>query len=124
MVNVAAAIQSLWKDRCIIQTTVEYTKANGAKDKRWESLVTDEPCKLSFFNNVRVNDITENSGMVAQVFQQAKLFIRPDLQIPAGSRITVTTHKNNLTLYFENSGVAACFTNHQEIILEVVQKWA
>lgn len=124
MVDHGKAIRTLWKDRCMIETSVEYTKANKAKGKRWETLVSDEPCKLSFFNNVRLNNPSVEMPMAAQVFQRAKLFIRPDLNIPAGCRITVVTHKNNITLYFENSGIPAFFTNHQEILLEVKQKWA
>ena len=124
MVNHGKALRALWNDRWSIQSSVEYTKANKAKGKRWQTLVSDEPCKLSFFNNVRLNNPSVELPMAAQVFQQAKLFIRPDLEIPAGCRITVTTHKNNITLYFENSGIPAFFTNHQEILLEVKQKWA
>lgn len=124
MVNHGDAIRKLWKDRCIIQSSVEYTKANKAKGKRWETLIDNEPCKLSFFNNVRLNNTAVDMPMTTQVFQQAKLFIRSDLEIPAGCRITVITHENNKTLYFENSGVPALFTNHQEILLEVKQKWA
>ena len=124
MVNVAAAIQSLWKDKCTIQTIVEYTKTNGAKGKRWESLVSDEPCKLSYFNSVRMSDISTDAAMSVSTFQEAKLFIRPDLIIPAGSRITVTLHINGHILYFENSGIPAYFTNHQEIILKAVKRWA
>lgn len=124
MVNHGKEIQRLWKDRCFIQSSVEYTKANKAKGRKWQTLVSEEPCKLSFFNNVRLNNTSVELPMAAQVFQQAKLFIRPDLNIPAGCRITVVTHKNNITLYFENSGIPAFFTNHQEIFLEVKQKWA
>ena len=124
MVDYGKEIRKLWKDRCIIQSSVEYTKENRAKGKRWQTLVSNEPCKLSFFNNVRLNNPSVDLPMAAQVFQQTKLFIRPDLEIPAGCRITVVTHENNITLYFENSGIPAFFTTHQEILLEVVQKWA
>lgn len=124
MVDAKKHLRALWKDRCTIETAVEYKKPNKATGKRWEAIVTDEPCKISYFNNVRVNNPTTDLPMAAQVFQQAKLFIRPDLEIPAGSRITITTHLNHITLYFENSGIPAYFTNHQEIILEVKQKWA
>ena len=123
MVNAGTALRALWKDRCTIQVTVEYTKPNKAKGKRFVTLAENEPCKLSYFNNVRVNSPSVDTPMAAQVFQQAKLFIRPDLDIPAGCRITVTTHTNNIVLYFANSGVPSYFTNHQEILLEVKQKW-
>ena len=119
----------LWKDVCTIQTNQKTTKANLATGAAWVNLVTDEPCKLSFFENVRMNDTAEVKGpgplaVAGPVAQQSKIFIRPDLTIPPGSRITVTTHKNNKILYFESSGMPSIFTNHQEIVLECVQKWA
>lgn len=124
MVDTKNALRALWYDRCKVETCIEYTKANRAKGKRWETLVAEEPCKLSYFNNVRVNMSSTDGPTAAKVYQQAKLFIRPDLEIPAGSRITVTIHQNHLTLFFENSGIPAFFTNHQEILLEAKQQWA
>lgn len=121
MVSAGNALRTLWKDQCTIQVAVEYTKPNKAKSKRFVTLTENEPCKLSY--NVRVNSPSVDTTMAAQVFQQAKLFIRPDLDVPAGSRITIATHANNHVLYFENSGVPSYFTNHQEIMLEVKQKW-
>lgn len=122
MVNHGKEIQRLWKDRCFIQSSVEYTKANKAKGRKWQTLVSEEPCKLSFFNNVRLNNTSVEQPMAAQVFQQAKLFIRADLNIPAGCRIKVI--HGGKALFFENSGVPALFTHHQEILLEVKQEWA
>lgn len=117
-------ISTLWKDSCTIQTVQTVTKENLATGFEWIDLVTDEPCKLSFYNNIRVNSPSADNKIAAAVVQQTKLFIRPDLSIPAGSRITIVTHKNNKTLYFEASGIPSIFTDHQEILIEGVQKWA
>ena len=118
-------LPKLWKDICTIQTVQKVTKSNQATGLEWVNLVEDEPCKISFFqNNMRVNNPTDRSWVASAVVQQTKLFIRPDLDIPAGSRITVTTHENNKLLYFESSAIPMIFTNHQEILVESVQKWA
>lgn len=124
MVRAGQVLRTLWQDRCTIQIMTEYTKPNSAKGKRLVTLTEDEPCKLSYFNGVHVNSPSSDTPLAAQVVQRAKLFVRPDLDIPAGSRITVTTHTNGIVLYFENSGIPAYFTNHQEISLEARQKWA
>lgn len=113
----------LWKDTCTVYTSESYTKTNGATGFRNVALCTDEPCKLSFFNNFKMNDSTKVNLVAASVFQNIKLFIRPDLVIPEGSKITVTTHKNNKTLHYKSSGSTSLFTDHQEIILEVDKEW-
>lgn len=124
MVSVERALRALWRDACTIEAVEEYSKPNGAKAKRWVLLAENEPCKLSYYNNVRVNATADELGMAAAVFQEAKLFLRPDLDVPPGSRITVVTHRHHKTLKFENSGAVSLFTNHQEILLEDTQEWA
>lgn len=117
-------LPKMWYDKCTIQTAQKVTQANQATGFDWVALVTDEPCKVSFFNNFRMNGPTGDYWVASPVFQQVKLFLRPGLDVPPGSRIIVTTHENNKTLYFESSGQPAIFTNHQEIEIQVVQKWA
>lgn len=118
-------LQRLWNDTCTIQITGNVTKPNGATGKGWETLCKNEPCKVSFFyNNTRLTSPASGGVAAFETVQQTKLFIRADLNIPAGSRITVITHKNAKVLYYESSGIPAVFTNHQEILIEGVQKWA
>jgi len=114
----------LWRDTCTIIQKQTMTKTNGATGFSDVALCTDEPCKLSFFNNFKMNDSTKVNLVSAGVFQNIKLFIRPDLVIPEGSKITVTTHDNGRTLHYKSSGSPSVFTNHQEIILEVDKEWA
>lgn len=118
-------LPSLWKDTCKVQIAKEVIKPNRATGFELITLCEDEPCKLSFYNSVRVNDSTvEGSYAAAAVFQNAKLFIRADLDIPAGSTIIVITHKNKKELHFKASSISAIFTNHQEIVMEYDQAWA
>lgn len=117
-------LKLLWKDTCTIQTAVKVKQLNKAIGHVWTNLVTDEPCKLSFFNNVQQNNVASGTVAAAPVIQQAKLFIRSDLEVPPGSRIKVITHENKKTLFYKCSSKAALFTNHQEILMEVDQEWA
>lgn len=116
-------LKRLWKDRCTIQKAQKITQSNRATGFDWVDLCVDEPCKLSFFNNVKLNSTTTEGLGASAVIQQTKLFIRADLDIPAGCRIKVITHGNK-ALHYRNSGVPAVFTNHQEIMLEVDDTWA
>lgn len=121
MVNI---LQKLWKDACKIEITQRTTDFDGISSRNWLTVCEKEPCKLSFYDDhTRINS-SRGQPNADPLFQQTKLFIKPDLVIPEGSRITVTTHKNNVTLFFEASGVPALFTNHQEILLNQVKKWA
>lgn len=117
-------LPKLWKDKATIRVKEKYTKPNGATGTRDSVLCTNEPCKLSFFNNFKMNDSTKANLVAAAVFQNIKLFIKPDLVIPEGSSVEVITHKNNRTLHYKSSGSTSLFTDHQEIILEVDKEWA
>ena len=117
-------LKRMWKDACTIQITKEVKDLDGISSKVWINLCENEPCKLSFYDDHTRIDSSRRSPNALPLFQQTRLFIRPDLVIPEGSRITIVTHKNNRTLYFETSGVPALFTNHQEILIEGVKEWA
>lgn len=124
MVNAEKHLRRLWRDTCAIDVTADADAPSGAKARRWTPLVRDEPCKLSYFNNVRLNPMPDARSMAAQTFQQAKLFLRRDLEVPAGSRVTVRLHGGADELFFENTGQPARFTHHQELLLQVSQRWA
>lgn len=108
------AIESLYKGLCTITNTEkvfdETTKRTTFKDV---AIVENEPCRLSF-SSVKEADPTST---IANVSQVVKLFIKPELVIKAGSRITVT--QNGRTTKYISSGQAAVYTNHQEIVLSL-----
>lgn len=54
--------------------------------------------------------------------QTVTLYIDPDLEIPEGSKITVT--QNGVIGDYERSGKAAVYTCHQEVPLELFRGWA
>lgn len=108
------ALERLWKDRCTVYKREKVkdpvTKLTDFEEK---PLIQDQPCKLSF------ETLTSTSGdPVAVVSKTAKLFLSPDVEIPAGCKIVVTRF-NNLERKFtySKSGEAGVFTNHQEIQL-------
>lgn len=108
------ALERLWKDRCSIfvkeKVTDPSTKLTDFEEK---PLLQDQPCKLSF------ETLTSSTGdPVAAVSQAVKLFISPDVKIPAGCKIVVTRFNDlERTFTYSKSGEAGVFTNHQEIPL-------
>ena len=60
--------------------------------------------------------------MAAQVAQSVVLYIDPSVDIPEGSKITVT--QNGVTRDYERSGKSAVYSCHQEVPLELFKEWA
>ena len=123
MVNkaVRTALERLWKDRCSIFIREEVTDpVTHLTDSEEKPLLQDQPCKLSF------ETLSSTDGdHVSKVAQSVKLFISPDVEIPAGCKIVVKRF-NNLEREFtySESGEAGVFTNHQEIMLEPFKGYA
>lgn len=115
------ALELLWRDRC---TVIIHTKVTDPETKLTDfqevTLLEDQPCKLSF------ETLTSNDGEpVAAVQQAVKLFLSPDVVIPAGCKIVVT-RPNDLTRQFVYtcSGEPGVFSDHQEINLTLFERWA
>ena len=65
---------------------------------------------------------TEPNEEAAQVAQSVVLYIDPSVDIPEGSKVTVT--QNGVTRDYERSGTPAVYSTHQEIPLELFRGWA
>ena len=77
----------------------------------------------------RSEKLTSTDGEnVAAKFQNVKLFLSPDVVIPAGCKIAVQRFNREgelvLEFIFSRSGEAGVFTNHQEIYLTLWKGWA
>lgn len=113
------ALQMLWKGTCSIIIREERQNPTTKRTEFDEvPIYTDQPCKLSFAT-IRQ---TMESNNAAEVVQITKLFISNEVDIPAGSKITVT--QNGKSADYERSGEPAIYTNHQEITLELFKGWA
>ena len=109
------ALERLWKDRCTVYHRVKVTDPKTKlTDFEEKPLLQDQPCKLSF------ETLNSTDGdHVATVAQSVKLFISPDVEIPAGCKIVVTRFNDlERTFTYSRSGEPGIFTNHQEIMLE------
>ena len=115
---VRAAIQSLYDGKCTVTVREEYEKDNGATAFQEVVVIEDEPCRLSFNNT----SSTKEDEVAATVSQITELFIRPEVDIPPGSKITVT--QNGETVDYSKSGVKAKYETHQQIILQLWDRWS
>lgn len=108
----------MYKGRCNIYEYKTITDKKTHITKEQEEIVyKDVPCKLSFKS---INSVDNSSG-VGKVTQTIKLFIAPEIEIKAGSKIEVT--QNNKTNYYSRSGEPAIYSNHQELQLELFKKY-
>lgn len=115
------ALERLWKDRCTVYHRVKVTDPKTKlTDFKEKPLLQDQPCKLSF------ETLNSTDGdHVATVAQSVKLFISPDVEIPAGCKIVVTRFNDlERTFTYSRSGEPGIFTNHQEIMLEPFKGYA
>lgn len=113
------AIEQLYEDRC---TVIQYQSVRDEQTKQTHKqevvVLTEEACKLSF----RSVSKTQDTNNVSEVRQEIKLFLAPHIEIKAGSKILVT--RNGNTTAYRSSGVPNMFFTHQEIALELFERWA
>ena len=115
------ALERMWRDRCTIIKRVKVTDPDTKLTDFSETpLLENQPCKLSF------EKLTSTDGEnTAAKFQNVKLFLSPDVVIPAGCKIVVQRFNDvEREFTFAHSGEAGVFTNHQEIYLTIWKGWA
>ncbi|QVY60936.1 ABC transporter ATP-binding protein [Cytobacillus gottheilii] len=113
------AIETMYTGLCTIS---EYQSVRDPVTKRTKqeevSVLSGQACHLSFKTIPAANQ-RDNATTIAQT---TKLFIAPELEIKAGSKITVT--QNGVTTSYSQSGLPAVYPTHQEISLKLFEGWA
>ena len=108
------AIEATYDGTCRIYR-MRPVKDPDTKVTRQEEVLVQEgiPCHLSYSSAVPA----AGSSTAASVVQSIKLFLAPEPVIPPGSRIEVT--QQGRTESYDQSGQAAVYSSHQEILLEL-----
>lgn len=126
-----AAVESLYFGTCSVSVSVpafdEITKQTTNTET---TIFTNKPCRLSFISAPPSDKLAATSQTLIHsdtprahfVDQQIKLFIDPALDIPPGSKISVT--QNGVTSHFKSSGAPAVYSSHQEIELVRLDNFA
>ena len=113
------AIRSLWTGLATVTVRQGVLNpANGRTEPVEKVTASGLPCRVSH----QTVKSTESSDEAALVAQTVTLYIDPSVDIPEGSKITVT--QNGVTRDYEQSGKAAVFTHHKEVPLELFKEWA
>lgn len=111
------ALQQLWVGLCDVYTTQTAENPDTGRDVTTEVLwLQNEPCRLSHSS---VSTTSENNG-AAQTQQVIKLFISKDVVIPPGSKLNIT--QCGKTAVYVDAGVAAVYSYHQEIVLNLEEE--
>ena len=114
------ALQSLWTDRCTIDVaTTETASGTHITAQVWQMIAKDLPCRISF-------ETIAAAGMAdpaAGITQSIKLFLSSTQPVPPGSRVTVTRPGQKAVRY-RSSGQPAVYSQHQEVRLELMARWA
>lgn len=113
------AIQSLWNGCCTV-TVRDRTldPATGRTEPQERVTAENIPCRVSY-TVVKSAEPTEEAAAVAQ---SVTLYLAPSMEVPEGSKITVT--QNGVTRDYARSGKPAVYTYHQEVPLELWKEWA
>ncbi|WP_307745969.1 hypothetical protein [uncultured Phascolarctobacterium sp.] len=112
------AIEKLYDSVCTVITSVEITDENGVTNFQDVMLYENQPCRISQSNVTAAN----NNYVVSEIDKVIDLYIAPELDIPAGSRIVATF--NDIATEYKASGVPARYATYQKIRLEYVGRWA
>lgn len=103
-------------------TVAERRKVEGGASKlvayRDEVVLEGQPCRLS----VKASGPAQQTGSAVGIAQVIKLFLAPDVTVRPGSKVTVA--QDGVTADYRCSGVPAVYATHQEIVLELSERWA
>ena len=113
------AIEATYDGTCRIygMQSVKDPVTKGTRQE--EAIVPDGvACHLSYSSTAPA----AGSDTVTGVAQTIKLFLAPELVVPPGCRIEVT--QQGRTESYAQSGKAAVYSSHQEILLEIWKEYA
>lgn len=117
------AIEKMYIGRCDIVVSEKFVKPNHATD--FEDVIIGKrlPCKLSYgTHSYSTPKLASESQTTTTISASVKLFINPEIIVPAGSKIKVT--QNGKTTNYKYTGEVALFETHQEIRLELAKQKA
>ncbi len=113
-------IESLYKGLCDIyeyRSSKDPTTGRISKPKEVKVNTEQIPCRLSYNSS---QTITQAEGGV--LVQNIKLFMDPEIEVKPNSKVVVT--QNGRTVAYKSSSQPMVYENHQEVNLEIFDKWA
>lgn len=113
------AIEATYDGTCRIYGMQSVKDPVTKVTRQEEAIVQDGvACHLSYSSTAPA----AGSDTVTGVAQTIKLFLAPELVVPPGCRIEIT--QQGRTESYAQSGKAAVYSSHQEILLEIWKEYA
>jgi hypothetical protein len=114
-----AAVEMTYTDICSISGYVSVKDEETGITSKVEKNISDGiPCRLSYEKTDTANQQTG----AAERTLVTKLFLAPETEVKAGSKITITS--NGVTRAYCMSGEPAIYADHQEVMLQMFERWA
>lgn len=117
VVAIKRAYEKMYDGRCSVVEKQKVKKADKSTGFQEVTVLVDQPCRLSFSSAKNA----DNADMATGVQQIIKLFIDPSIVIKPGSKVIV--FQNGISTEYKNSGLPAIYPTHQEIVLELFERW-
>lgn len=111
-------LEQMYTDRFDITQMVGYERPNRSTGHREQITAQAIPCRLSY-GTAPAAGYTEANAPVAR---NVELFTAPDVDIPAGSKISV--YHCGRVFQFQRSGLPRVYETHQEIDLVAFEAYA
>ena len=120
---VTAHLARFWTDCCDVYVRESAVDAETGRTVFSErKLYENLPCRISYRISFETVGAVRDVGNAATAAGQAvKLFLAPEVSIPAGSKIVV--RRQGREMVFARSGIPAMFEGHQELRVERFRKW-
>ncbi|MCL2828354.1 MAG: hypothetical protein FWD99_06405 [Oscillospiraceae bacterium] len=120
---VSAALERLWTDRCDVYVREGAVDPDTGRTMFLERQIYEElPCRVSFRVSFEtVSAVRDVAGIASMAGQTVKLFLDPNVRVPAGSKIVVRRFGQETA--YVRSGMPAIYEGHQEIRVELFRNW-
>lgn len=117
--RVTKALEWLFTDTATVYCRQKVRNAEtGITSTEDTVLYANIPCRLSYKTGKAANDGKSADGLS----QQIRLFVAPDINIPAGAVIAVV--RQGIETRYKNSGEPVIYATHREINLELEREYA
>lgn len=118
---VRKAIESRYESTCSVYVYGDVFDETTKQTKRERKLlIENQPCRLSYQTQAFASLVSSQSDGVPSTYQSTKIFMAPELDIPENSEIEVNWQGR--LLKFKRSSVPVIHTNHQEVMVEVLDQ--
>ncbi len=115
---VKSILESMYQDTCDVIEHHKVRKPDGAMAFEDVTVHSSIPCRLSF----KSPSTTNNTESASAMYQQIEVFLAPDVEIKAGSKLVIT-HLGKASEY-KNTGEPSVYKTHQEILLDIFKGWS